>query len=117
MQQFTVLSYLTYPGQNAYARFRAYSWFHSFKCHQSQTDCDTYTRYIGNVAVGTVELHLYMIFPMTILICYLIIITAIFPYLINCFLKNKLKWSNNANNACVCDYIAWKVHISIITVW
>ena len=26
----------------------------------------------------------------------------------------KLKWSNNATNTCVCDYIAWKVHISII---
>ena len=42
----------------------------------------THTRYIGNVTVGTVELHLYMIFPMTILICYLIITNAIFPYLI-----------------------------------
>ena len=39
-------------------------------------------RYIGNVTVGTVELHLYIIFPMTTLICYLIIINAIFPYLI-----------------------------------
>ena len=29
----------------------------------------------------------------------------------------KLKWSNNATNTCVCDYIACKVHISIITVW
>ena len=66
--------------------------------------------------VVTVELHLYMIFPITILICYLIIINAIFPYLI-VFLKNKLKWSNNGNNTCVCNYIAWKVHISIITVW
>ena len=28
-----------------------------------------------------------------------------------------LKWSNNATNTSVCDYIAWKVHISIITVW
>ena len=40
------------------------------------------THILGNVTVGTVELHLYMIFPMTILIYYLIIINAIFPYLI-----------------------------------
>ena len=34
-----------------------------------------------------------------------------------CIVTIKLKWSNNATNTCVCDYIAWKVHINIITVW
>ena len=70
--------------------------------------------YIGNVTVGTVEIHLYMIFPMTKLICYLIRdLNAIFCH-ISFIVKIKLKWSNNANNTCVCDYIAWKVQISIV---
>ena len=41
---------------------------------------------------------------------------AIFCHIIF-IVKIKLKCSNNANNTCVCDYIDWKVHISIITVW
>ena len=61
-----------------------------------------------------------MIFPMTILICHLTIksiigtINAISCHIIF-IVKIELKWSNNANNTCVCDYIAWKVQISIIT--
>ena len=58
-----------------------------------------------------------MIFPMTI-------IDMLYHYYrdlkkfchIVFMVKIKLKRSNNVNNTCVCDYIAWKVHISIITI-
>ena len=68
IQQFHCAFLFKLAWENTYARFRAYSWLHSFNVTRLR-QIVTPTRHIGNGTVLTVELHIDVILPMTILIC------------------------------------------------